>query len=77
MRLRVNNPRPACAALQLHQGEKAIKTILSALVALSLIAGVANTASALDAKSFYEQFDRSHYAKAHWTAGSGATRGLE
>jgi len=61
----------------LHQGEKAIKTILSALVALSVIAGVANTASALDAKSFYEQFDRSHYAKADWTAGGGATRGLE
>src|SRR5262245_58455975 len=38
----------------------AMKTILSALVALSVIAGVAGTASAFDAKSFYEQVDRNH-----------------
>ena len=38
-----------------------MKTILSALVALSVIAGVAGTASGLDAKSFYEQVDRNHY----------------
>jgi hypothetical protein len=38
-----------------------VKTILSALVALSVIAGVAGTASALDAKTFYEQVDRTHY----------------
>ena len=30
-----------------------MKTILSALVALSVIAGVAGTANALDAKTFY------------------------
>jgi hypothetical protein len=54
-----------------------MKTILSALVALSVIVGIANTASALDAKTFYEQIDRSHYAKADWTAGGGALRGLE
>jgi hypothetical protein len=42
-------------------GEKAMKTILSALVALSVIAGVAGSASALDAKTFYEQVDRDHY----------------
>jgi hypothetical protein len=35
-----------------------MKTILSALVALSVIAGVAGTASAIDAKSFNEQVDR-------------------
>ena len=35
-----------------------MKTILSALVALSLIAG---TASALDAKTFFEQIDRDHH----------------
>ena len=35
-------------------------TILSALVALSLIAGVAGSASALDAKTFFEQIDRDH-----------------
>ena len=34
-----------------------MKTILSALVALSVIAGVAGTASAFDTKTFYEQLD--------------------
>jgi hypothetical protein len=38
-----------------------MKTILSALVALSLVAGVAGSANAFDAKSFYDQVDRSHY----------------
>jgi hypothetical protein len=38
-----------------------MKTILSALVALSVLAGVAGSASAFDAKSFYEQVDRNHY----------------
>ena len=38
-----------------------MQTILSALVALSLIAGVAGTASALDAKAFYEQVGSTHY----------------
>jgi hypothetical protein len=39
-----------------------MKTIVSAIVALSVIAGVASApASALDAKSFYEQQDRNHY----------------
>jgi hypothetical protein len=37
-----------------------MKTILSALVALSVIAGVAASASAFDAKEFYEQVDRNH-----------------
>jgi hypothetical protein len=37
-----------------------MKTILSALVALSIIGGVAGTASALDAKTFFEQVDRDH-----------------
>jgi hypothetical protein len=35
-----------------------MKTIVSALVALSVLAGVAAPASALDAKSFYEQQER-------------------
>ena len=43
------------------RGEIIMKTILSALVALAVIAGVAGSASALDAKSFYEQVDRNHY----------------
>ena len=37
-----------------------MKTILSALVALSVIAGVAGSANALDAKAFFEQIDRDH-----------------
>jgi hypothetical protein len=38
-----------------------MKTIVSALLALSVIAGVATSASALDAKTFYEQVDKSHF----------------
>jgi hypothetical protein len=38
-----------------------MKSILSALIALSVIASVAGSASALDAKTFYEQVDRNHY----------------
>jgi hypothetical protein len=37
-----------------------MKTVLSALIALSVIASVAGTASALDAKTFFEQVDRDH-----------------
>ena len=37
-----------------------MKTILSTLVALSVIAGVASAASAFDTKTFYEQLDREH-----------------
>jgi hypothetical protein len=37
-----------------------MKTITSALVALLVIAGSAGTASAFDAKAFYEQVDRTH-----------------
>jgi hypothetical protein len=35
-----------------------MKTIVSALVLLSVLAGIAAPASAFDAKSFYEQLDR-------------------
>jgi hypothetical protein len=38
-----------------------MKAILSALLALSVIAGVAGSARALDAKTFYEQVDRNHF----------------
>jgi len=38
--------------------ETAMKMIASALVALSLLTGMASTASAFDAKTFYEQLDR-------------------
>jgi hypothetical protein len=37
-----------------------MKAILSALVALSVVTGVAASANAFDAKSFYEQLDRQH-----------------
>jgi len=37
-----------------------MKTILSTLVALSVIAGIAGTGNALDAKTFWEQIDRDH-----------------
>jgi len=42
-------------------GVEAMKTIVSALIALSVLAGVAVPASALDAKTFYEQQDRTSY----------------
>jgi hypothetical protein len=35
-----------------------MKIIASALIALSVVAGIAAPASAFDAKSFYEQQDR-------------------
>ena len=35
-----------------------MKTILSAIVALSVLTGVAASANAFDAKSFYEKLDR-------------------
>jgi hypothetical protein len=37
-----------------------MKTILSALIALSVIASIAGPANALDAKTFWEQVDRNH-----------------
>jgi hypothetical protein len=36
-----------------------MKTVVSALIALSVLAGVAAPAGAFDAKSFYAQLDRS------------------
>ena len=38
-----------------------MKTIVSALIALSVIAGVAGGAAAMDAKEFYELVDRNHF----------------
>ena len=38
-----------------------MKTIVLALMAISVLAGIAGSASALDAKTLYEQQDRSHY----------------
>ena len=50
----------ACSGQSKTRGVIAMKTILSAIVALSVIAGIASSASALDAKTFYEQIDRDH-----------------
>jgi hypothetical protein len=38
-----------------------MKTIISALLALSVLAGIAAPATALDPKTFYEQQDRQSY----------------
>ena len=38
-----------------------MKTIVSALVALSVLAGIAGSVAAADAKTFYDQQDRAHY----------------
>jgi len=38
-----------------------MKTIISALVALSVLSGVAASAYAFDAKTFYQEQDREHY----------------
>src|SRR5262245_13313719 len=49
---------PRSRGIGQNRGEIAMKTILSALVALSVIAGVTGTASVLDAKTVFEQIDR-------------------
>jgi hypothetical protein len=41
--------------------EIVMKMIISALLALSVLAGIAAPASAFDSKTFWEQQDRSHY----------------
>jgi hypothetical protein len=38
-----------------------MRTLLSALIALSVLSGIAASASALDTKTFYEQQDRSRF----------------
>ena len=42
----------------LSKKDTAMKTIVSALIALSVLAGIAAPASAFDSKSFYNQLDR-------------------
>ena len=46
------------ALLLQTDGEIAMKAIVSTLIALSILAGLAAPASAFDAKSFYEQQER-------------------
>jgi hypothetical protein len=38
-----------------------MKTIVSTLIALSILAGIAGPLAALDAKTFYEQQDRARH----------------
>jgi hypothetical protein len=45
-------------SIPLPQGRLVMKTIILAFIALSVLAGIAGSASALDAKTFYEQQDR-------------------
>ena len=44
--------------LDFAKGDIAMKIIVSALIALSLLAGIAAPAGAFDAKSLYDQLDR-------------------
>ena len=55
-----NTVTPALQRVGEAQRRVSMKTILSALVALSVIAGVTGSASAFDAKDFYQQVDRNH-----------------
>ena len=41
-----------------NPGVLVMKTIVSALIALSVLTGVAASANAFDAKSFFEELDR-------------------
>jgi len=47
-------------ALDKTRGETVMRTIASALLALLVIVGIAGSADAFDAKSFYQQVDRDH-----------------
>ena len=42
-------------------GGPAMKALFATLIALSVLAGITNAASALDAKTFYEQQDRQSF----------------
>ena len=57
-RLRFSYELERTASSQLEPRRTPMKVILSALVALSVLANVAAPASAFDAKSFYDQQDR-------------------
>ena len=57
---RTSLPSSRISAGLVRLEETAMKTILSALVALAVIASVAGPANALDTKTFFEQVDRNH-----------------
>ena len=60
--------------IRIFFGIKAKLTVRTTRRLLNVPLG-ASTASALDAKTFYEQVDRNHYAKADWTAGAEPCEG--
>jgi hypothetical protein len=47
--------------VRIANGVRAMKTIVSVLVALSVLAGIAGSANALDTKTFWEQQERQSY----------------
>ena len=49
------------ACIGLNTKEKVMKTIVSMLIALSLVAGIAAPASAFDGKTFWDQQGRAAY----------------
>ena len=51
--------RQCCRTFRSIKEYPAMKTIISALIALSVLTGLAASASAFDAKGFYEELDRS------------------
>jgi len=51
--------RRHCVARPLKiKGVPVMKTIICALIALAVLSGISATANAFDAKSFYEELDR-------------------
>jgi hypothetical protein len=60
MIFRIDERRHDVDHIDLTNGETAMKTIISALIALSVLAGIAGQAAAFDTKTFWEQQDRAH-----------------
>ena len=53
--------RSTMVFVRIAYGVRAMKTIVSVLVALSVLAGIAGSANALDTKTFWEQQERQSY----------------
>ncbi len=65
IRRRANSPLQATTGdngvVWVASGVIAMKTIVSALIALSVLAGISTAASALDSKTFWEQQERQKF----------------
>jgi hypothetical protein len=60
--LAANESKPLIQRINFEDRREAMKTIVSALIALSVLAGIAGpVAAADDAKTFFEQQDRARY----------------